>query len=516
MVRGESLLIVALLALAVAPVPTASAIQLYESVPCLVVGTAASIHVDDVGEEGAPAASTRDLYAEHFPSSRCRTHQQMNVSSDVGSAGARGLVAYTLGAAPLADAEEAKPLGLTPPAAPVEPLQVELHIAFLAEWKGGCEDLVAWFEFDTGDGPARATAPTDPFRALCGLAHESGAPDPLPSALAIGRDAGEALLAAMPSPLLGEAVAAAAALAVPLGADPGAPVLAPADGTTVLALGGDTDVAADVESVDASTILHARTPVVGSDPAARAHVEAGSPASPGRATLSPMRAWRLGESPPAFEPSVWIPAPPVVDEGATDAPTPASPAPPPAAPRSSIAEVATQRATPPPEIPPVVAAAGVATGVAALVLLGIALYQRIARPAALAHPLRAALFEACRARGHAATSGQLALDVGAERKTVEYHLRYLARLQLLAIDLRPSGIALFRTPETRPGGAPDPVDDAIARFVRTNPGAGARGIAEALGMTRPRVERHLRALSTSGALEARASPDGRAWFPLES
>jgi predicted ArsR family transcriptional regulator len=149
--------------------------------------------------------------------------------------------------------------------------------------------------------------------------------------------------------------------------------------------------------------------------------------------------------------------------------------------------------------------------VSALLLVALALYQRVARPLALRHPLRAAIVECLRTRPHALTAGEVAALVGAERKTVEYHLRYLARLGLLRTT-RERGVVRHHAPGSPAAAPPDPLVARLLDLVSRQPGFTTREAASALGLTRPRAERRLKDLCVQGRLAARVVGRERRFF----
>src|SRR5439155_27054919 len=141
---------------------------------------------------------------------------------------------------------------------------------------------------------------------------------------------------------------------------------------------------------------------------------------------------------------------------------------------------------------------GAAAG--ALAILAVSLYQRIRRPAALAHPARAALHAALAERASGATVVELAAAAGLERKTAEYHLLYLARLGIVRSEVPPEGGRRFSLhAQAQPPGLHERILSAVA----TSPGATTREIAKLLGVSRARADRRGKDLVLGGHRESR-------------
>ncbi|HET6405296.1 MAG TPA: helix-turn-helix domain-containing protein [Candidatus Thermoplasmatota archaeon] len=206
---------------------------------------------------------------------------------------------------------------------------------------------------------------------------------------------------------------------------------------------------------------------------------------------------------PAAEPARALPRDERAAPARADAPAPPAPA------REAEPELrASARAV---EARPPAPGAPIALAVAAaLVAAALALYQRIRRPAALDHPGRRALHEACVALGRAATAGELAARVGQERKTAEYHLLYLARLGLVRVDEAPDAPRRFAAPTAPAAPREAPLDERLlAALAGREAGLTARELCEAVGVTRTRAERRLRALALAGRVEARRGDGAR-------
>lgn len=178
---------------------------------------------------------------------------------------------------------------------------------------------------------------------------------------------------------------------------------------------------------------------------------------------------------------------------------------------SIAARTTIERAGPDPAKASLVVAAG-----GALALVGFALYQRVQRPRALDHPGRAALYAAVEASPHALTAGELALLVYQQRKTAEYHLRYLARLGLLRTGRRDDGATIYHHPAAKPTSRPDPLGEALLGLVRARPGVTTAQAAAALSLTRPRAERRLRDLLVAGQLVAALDEGERKFFASDA
>src|SRR5207249_4568921 len=94
---------------------------------------------------------------------------------------------------------------------------------------------------------------------------------------------------------------------------------------------------------------------------------------------------------------------------------------------------------------------------------------------------------------------------GMERKTAEYHLRYLARLGHLRMEREPDGPWRYFPPaHARPATPPAPaLDESVLARIRERPGASAGELAQDLGVTRRRVDRRVKDLLTQGLVESR-------------
>lgn len=141
--------------------------------------------------------------------------------------------------------------------------------------------------------------------------------------------------------------------------------------------------------------------------------------------------------------------------------------------------------------------------VASLLAVALALYQRVRRHAALDHPARRALHEACAALGRPASAGELGTVAGLARKTAEYHLLYLARLGLLRLDAAADGVRRFALPTVPPRVPEASLDERLMQLLALDGGPTARELASRLGVSRSSVERRLRELVLEGTVEAR-------------
>lgn len=349
------------------------------------------------------------------------------------------------------------------------------------------------------------TLPPHALDGACALAHQA-LPDAAAvaaAALDLAYAAGALVHAALPPPpALPDAAPARAAPAAP----------APPRAT------GSADAAVAPSRAAVAAVVQAATPAGGANATAAAVVEP-TPPSPDAATTD---APPVHEAPRTPSPALHArlarstvplpPTPPVVHAEPLPA-TPAHDAPEPA---ETEARVATARATAPPaahawRVAVGVAAAGTATGIA-LALAAIAMYQRVSRPRALAHPARAALHDALRARECSARVSELAREAGLTPKTAEYHLNYLARLGIVREVRVTDEPRRFCLPGRADADAPTPRSDLEARVVDAvarEPGTTAAAIARALGVTRPRVERRVMELLLAGRLRARVDAGAR-------
>jgi len=160
-----------------------------------------------------------------------------------------------------------------------------------------------------------------------------------------------------------------------------------------------------------------------------------------------------------------------------------------------------------PAAPAPVAAAG---GLAAVALLGFALYTRLAPSAVLQSPVRRALLEAIRA-DPGCTPHALARALGLDDKTVRHHLRVLRRAGCVTAapgaqerlfvngDIAPADMRTtlaLRAPSAR----------ALHDALQIGPARGAE-LARALGLHEATVSVQLRRLAEAGL--ARRGADGR-------
>lgn len=158
--------------------------------------------------------------------------------------------------------------------------------------------------------------------------------------------------------------------------------------------------------------------------------------------------------------------------------------------------------------------AGIAIGVSVafglVALLAVALYQRIAKPAALDHPQRAALYAACAKRS--VTAGEAAQIVGLTRKTAEYHLLYLARLGLLREERTAVGVRRFAQSAVAKAPREEPLGDRILECLRVDSGRDTSDLAGALGVTRTRIDRAAKVLLLAGVVTSRIEKGARRFY----
>ncbi|MGQ0536373.1 MAG: helix-turn-helix domain-containing protein, partial [Methanobacteriota archaeon] len=155
-----------------------------------------------------------------------------------------------------------------------------------------------------------------------------------------------------------------------------------------------------------------------------------------------------------------------------------------------------------------------AAAVASLVgLLAAALYSRISRSTVLDHPARAALYAAATRREAGATSTELAVDAGIDRKTAQYHLVYLVRLGLLRERTCPDGPRRFLAPAARSPPEESPaLADLVLGIVALRPGIATAEIARVLSATPTRIERRVKDLLLAGRLSTRVDGGVRRLF----
>jgi DNA-binding transcriptional ArsR family regulator len=156
----------------------------------------------------------------------------------------------------------------------------------------------------------------------------------------------------------------------------------------------------------------------------------------------------------------------------------------------------------------------VATSAAALAAAILALYPRITKPKALENEARHALLQACNTHKRAMTAGELARLTGLRRQAAEYHLRYLARLQLVRVERAPGTPIRYATHLAPKATFETPLllSDVLAR-VHASPGATTRELADAFGARRPRLDRRLKDLLLDGLIESRVEDGSRRHYP---
>jgi DNA-binding transcriptional ArsR family regulator len=155
-----------------------------------------------------------------------------------------------------------------------------------------------------------------------------------------------------------------------------------------------------------------------------------------------------------------------------------------------------------------VAAAAV---VALLALLGIALYQRVARPAALDHPMRSAAYAACLRHERGATAGEVGRALGIGRKSAEYHLLYLARVGLLRADASEGRPRRFAAPSVSPRPAAAPLPERVLDLVRARGEVRLSAIIVALDVKWSRADGCVKTLLLDGRLASRWTSKGRVY-----
>lgn len=411
---------------------------------------------------------------------------------------------------------------------PVPPLTVQQELLVRAEWD------VAWDALDcrAARGDVRLTldgAPV-PLPALGALLSQvclaeldliSGDALAIP---AIGAFAARLLDAPRPAPpQLAPAILALGALAPPA-ADPTffpvASTLPSADARLVLArperetaaiqsagateaglaggraqavLAEQARVLTPAAQVDHDGSAGHATPALVPAPASRAPATAPAPARIGARSIPAMPEAALAQEPDVA--SAPVPAAPLVVDAQRPplaAPGATAPAGPSGAPLPGGPHV----------LPLAGPAAALAAGAAAILVAAFALYQRLARPRALDHEGRRALYDACAARNAPATAGELGALCGMERKTAEYHLTYLARLGVVLTHELPDEPRRYALPVVRRAPAGPSLDERLLATLRERPGVTAAQVADALGITRPRAERRLKELVVEGRASA--------------
>lgn len=358
---------------------------------------------------------------------------------------------------------------------------------------------------------------------LCGLALTTADTDPTQPLMRLALDALDLVIGAVPTPdpawsRASEALSAhlLSVPAAPLGAS--APADTHADDGEGIALDGSAAGIASPDLVALDPALAADTPHAEAAPESSLRASPGVPAQTHPAVGARPAPTSIARADAAAD-RAWSARPldPIVGDATAPAgPTaPPAPAPPPASgpPRASAEPDVRPlvEAVAPIAPPSAIAALAASAGAAALAWAFWALYQRVARPGALAHPLRAALHDACAREGRAFTVTELAHAVGAERKTTEYHLRYLVRLGLLREHARSAG-ALYAIPALALAARVDALTQALHALARERPGFTTREAAASLGLTRPRAERRLRELATQGRLVSSIEDGERRYF----
>jgi predicted transcriptional regulator len=149
--------------------------------------------------------------------------------------------------------------------------------------------------------------------------------------------------------------------------------------------------------------------------------------------------------------------------------------------------------------------AGRAVAGALALLVLVALYQRLTRPAALDQPLRARVHAACVVRGGWATAREIGEAVGVGRTTAEYHLVYLARLGLLQAARVTPRRRVFapRAAAAAASEAGEPLPDQVLGLVRARAEVPLSAIARELRLTRTRADRCVKDLLLEGRLASR-------------
>lgn len=434
---------------------------------------------------------------------------------------------------------------LPEPPAPLPRQRVVVHVAFEVAWGGDCRDARGTFAARVNGEMVQQDAPAGLFHDLCVL---STSPDATLALRAAAMAAGVAS-ALVPDVQLPPFAALAEQLSRLFPAMPNAPQ-APAT--------PDAPSAPDApRAPDAPAAPDAPEPspptVEGAEVDPHPPTDEGERAA-GDATLTLLGAgplaegeWSAAASAPVARASaqgaaqvappidgLWASAPLAWPDGA-DAPEPdptpapregwAAPGAPPPAPQPGASGGAAPEPGPRLVVASGSGAAGVAdeppllAGVAAaagavLLLAAFALYQRITRANALKHEGRAALLRACQAQPCGATSGELAAATGMQRKTAEYHLRYLARLGLLRVDRAPDGPRRYALPTAaRPEAQAASLDACVLARIREQPGASTGDLARDLGVDRRRVDRRVKDLLLGGLIESRVERGTRRLYP---
>lgn len=165
------------------------------------------------------------------------------------------------------------------------------------------------------------------------------------------------------------------------------------------------------------------------------------------------------------------------------------------------------------QVPP--GAASVALAAAALVALfalvrklapwlALALFTRVGRDKLLAHPTRAAALAHIQARPGVRTM-ELAVALGAHARTLDHHLRALARAGLVKPLLVGRERAWFAAGASTVATPMTPEQARLVEVVERHPGLSQRELARAAGVAPSTVSHHVRSLGDH--VEARQ--DGR-------
>lgn len=148
-------------------------------------------------------------------------------------------------------------------------------------------------------------------------------------------------------------------------------------------------------------------------------------------------------------------------------------------------------------------------GAAVVAFAAFALYQRFSPSASFDHERRAAIHRALGECPDGATSGDIARLLGMNRKTVDYHLTYLARLDKVRTGMDENGARRY---SLRPLPDRQPLVERVLGIVRSRPGMSILELADALGVSRSAADRHAKALIIQGTLESRLVDGERKLF----
>lgn len=150
----------------------------------------------------------------------------------------------------------------------------------------------------------------------------------------------------------------------------------------------------------------------------------------------------------------------------------------------------------------------------------LTLFSRVQQPRALEHPRRRDIVEFLLSNPGARLS-DLRQKLQMPRPAARYHLGVLVRLALVRREGRAAATRYWPQHSSPRASAlahasHDPVLARILDVLRREPGAPQRRLAEATGLTQPRVSRALRRLARLGLVDGQGSGRRRAYRPVDA